>query len=241
LVEASLAQTSGVQWDRAERVHAACDRGRDRRREQGAQRPRQMATPSVFQMENGLCGGAPVGQHCPDAREGQRLGLATVAATTLRTAVIHMGQAAAVTGPFHCRHRKFATFAERPVFRHKGVAGNATGGPEKPSSKLKQHALLSAATASRLCAVTRTPTAPRCQPKLCKHAKMQTMTLSIATTPTNVRLGFDVERLFADDPDILRAMAEVDRSLIRLALARSLRERLRAGVAMARLASRFRT
>jgi hypothetical protein len=67
------------------------------------------------------------------------------------------------------------------------------------------------------------------------------MTLSIATTPTNVRLGFDVERLFADDPDILRAMAEVDRSLIRLALARSLRERLRAGVAMARLASRFRT
>jgi hypothetical protein len=70
---------------------------------------------------------------------------------------------------------------------------------------------------------------------------MQLMTLSMATTPTDVRQGFDVERLLADDPDILHAVAEVDRSLIRLALARSLRERLRAGVAMARLASRFRT
>ena len=79
-----------------------------------------------------------------------------------------------------------------------------------------------------------------CRPKLCEHARMQSMTLSNATTAKDVRLGIDVERLFADDPDILRAVAEVDRSLIRLALARSLRERLRSGVAMARLASRFR-
>jgi hypothetical protein len=50
----------------------------------------------------------------------------------------------------------------------------------------------------------------------------------------------DVERLFAGDPDILQAAAQIDRSLIQLALARSLRERLRAGVALARLASRFR-
>jgi hypothetical protein len=69
---------------------------------------------------------------------------------------------------------------------------------------------------------------------------MQIMTLSNATTAKDVRPGFDVKRLFASDPDILHAVAEVDRSLIRLALARSLRERLRAGVAMARLASRFR-
>jgi hypothetical protein len=44
----------------------------------------------------------------------------------------------------------------------------------------------------------------------------------------------------ADDPDVFLAVAEVDRSLIQLALARSLRERLRVGFAMARLASRFR-
>ncbi len=69
---------------------------------------------------------------------------------------------------------------------------------------------------------------------------MPSMALVNVTT-TDVRPGFDVKRLFADDPDILRAVAEVDRSLIQLTLARSLRERLRAGVAMARLASRFRT
>jgi hypothetical protein len=50
----------------------------------------------------------------------------------------------------------------------------------------------------------------------------------------------DVERLFSGDPDILQAAAQIDRSLIQLALARPLRERLRAGVALARLASRFR-
>jgi hypothetical protein len=66
------------------------------------------------------------------------------------------------------------------------------------------------------------------------------MTVSIASTATYVRQGFDVERLLADDPDVLLAVAEVDRSLIQLALALSLRERLRAGFAMARLASRFR-
>jgi|GEM_PF-3019051 hypothetical protein len=63
---------------------------------------------------------------------------------------------------------------------------------------------------------------------------------SSATAAKDVRLDFDVERLFAGDPDVLQAAQEVDRSLIQLALVRSLRERLRAGVAMARLASRFR-
>jgi hypothetical protein len=62
----------------------------------------------------------------------------------------------------------------------------------------------------------------------------------VNTATTDERPGFDVKRLLDDDPDILRAVAEVDRSLIQLALARPLRERLRAGVAMARLASRFR-
>jgi hypothetical protein len=41
------------------------------------------------------------------------------------------------------------------------------------------------------------------------------------------------------DPSLEEAAREVDRSLIRLAMNRSLRERLRAGVAMARLAARF--
>ncbi len=68
----------------------------------------------------------------------------------------------------------------------------------------------------------------------------ESMKLASATAVTDVRLGLDVERLFAGDPDILQAAAQIDRSLIQLALARSLRERLRAGVALARLASRFR-
>ena len=76
--------------------------------------------------------------------------------------------------------------------------------------------------------------------KPCTRARIGAMTVSIAPAATSARHGFDVERLLADDPDILRAVAEVDRSLIQLALARSLRERLRAGVAVARLASRFR-
>jgi hypothetical protein len=158
-------------------------------------------------------------------------------ATASTAAIICMGQAAAVAGLFHRRHRKRATFAKRPVFRHEGIAGSTTGWPKKPSSKLEQHAFLSAPLAQGF---VRPGQPLRCRPKLCKHAKVQTMALSIATTPTNIRLGFDVERLFASDPDILHAVAEVDRSLIRLALARSLRERLRAGVAMARLASKFR-
>ena len=65
-------------------------------------------------------------------------------------------------------------------------------------------------------AVRRMAKAPPCRPKLCEHARMQSMTLSNATTAKDVRLGIDVERLFADDPDILHAVAEVDRSLIRL-------------------------
>jgi len=40
--------------------------------------------------------------------------------------------------------------------------------------------------------------------------------------------------------DLAQAVAEVDRSLIRLALTWTLRERLQAGTAMARLAARFR-
>jgi hypothetical protein len=66
------------------------------------------------------------------------------------------------------------------------------------------------------------------------------MKLASATAVTDPRLGLDVERLFSGDPDILQAAAQIDRSLIQLALARPLRERLRAGVALARLASRFR-
>lgn len=42
------------------------------------------------------------------------------------------------------------------------------------------------------------------------------------------------------DAEILQAAAEVDRTLIQLALKRSLRERLRAGASLARLAARFR-
>jgi hypothetical protein len=66
------------------------------------------------------------------------------------------------------------------------------------------------------------------------------MKLASATAVTDLRLGLDVERLFSGDPDILQAAAQIDRSLIQLALARPLRERLRDGVALARLASRFR-
>jgi hypothetical protein len=45
----------------------------------------------------------------------------------------------------------------------------------------------------------------------------------------------------AEEPENLLAEAarEVDRTLIQLAMSRSLRERLRAGVAMSRLAARF--
>lgn len=42
------------------------------------------------------------------------------------------------------------------------------------------------------------------------------------------------------DPELVAAVAEVDATLIQLALQRSPFERLRAGVAMARFASRFR-
>jgi hypothetical protein len=42
------------------------------------------------------------------------------------------------------------------------------------------------------------------------------------------------------DAEILEAASEVDRMLIQLALGRSLRERLRAGASLARLAARFR-
>jgi hypothetical protein len=42
------------------------------------------------------------------------------------------------------------------------------------------------------------------------------------------------------DPELALAVGEIDRSLIRLALERSPFERLRAGVAMAKLAARFR-
>jgi hypothetical protein len=42
------------------------------------------------------------------------------------------------------------------------------------------------------------------------------------------------------DPELALAVEEIDRSLIQLALERSPFERLRAGVAMAKLAARFR-
>ena len=42
------------------------------------------------------------------------------------------------------------------------------------------------------------------------------------------------------DAEILQAAAEVDRTLIQLAMKRSLRERLRAGASLPRLAARFR-
>ncbi|WP_153824543.1 hypothetical protein [Polyangium spumosum] len=42
------------------------------------------------------------------------------------------------------------------------------------------------------------------------------------------------------DAEIVQAAAEVDRTLIQLALGRTLRERLRAGASLARVASRFR-
>ncbi len=51
----------------------------------------------------------------------------------------------------------------------------------------------------------------------------------------------DRERaLAALDAEILEAASEVDRTLIQLALRRTLRERLRAGASLARLAARFR-
>lgn len=46
--------------------------------------------------------------------------------------------------------------------------------------------------------------------------------------------------LAALDAELLEAAGEVDRTLIQLALDRSLRERLRAGASLARLAARFR-
>jgi hypothetical protein len=46
--------------------------------------------------------------------------------------------------------------------------------------------------------------------------------------------------LTALDAEILEAAGEVDRTLIQLALRRTLRERLRAGASLARLAARFR-
>ena len=55
------------------------------------------------------------------------------------------------------------------------------------------------------------------------------MKLASAAAVTDPRLGLDVERLFSGDPDILQAAAQIDRSLIQLALARPLRERLSAG------------
>jgi hypothetical protein len=147
LVESSLTQTTGVQGDRAQRVHTAVERSRDGRREQGAQGSRQVATPPVFQVKNRLGRGAPVGQHRPNPREGKRLGLAALAATVPAAAPVYMrqGQAAASTSMVHCRDRKRTALTEWPVFRDKGVAGSATCGPEKPSRKLKQHATLSAA------------------------------------------------------------------------------------------------
>jgi hypothetical protein len=49
-----------------------------------------------------------------------------------------------------------------------------------------------------------------------------------------------VELLQRMDPELVAAVAEVDETLIQLARQRSPFERLRAGVAMARFASRFR-
>jgi hypothetical protein len=46
--------------------------------------------------------------------------------------------------------------------------------------------------------------------------------------------------LLAQDAELAVAVGEVDRSLVELAMMRTLGERLRAGVAMARLAARFR-
>ena len=48
-----------------------------------------------------------------------------------------------------------------------------------------------------------------------------------------------MERLATSDPDVLRAVSEVDRSLIRSQLARSPLARLNLGVAFARGLSRF--
>ena len=168
-----------------------------------------MATPSVFQVKNRLGRGAPVGQHGPYPREGQRPGPAAVTATVFRAAIISLGQrqTAARADLFgsrrapsreswqgrgrgrerservwwgRCRsrsprrgkrvgrrwrvgsrgarktlpgfpaqwnHGKRATLAESHVLMDKGVAGSAAGRPEKLSSKLKQHASLSAAGA----------------------------------------------------------------------------------------------
>jgi len=44
----------------------------------------------------------------------------------------------------------------------------------------------------------------------------------------------------AQDQELRLALDEVDRTLIELAMTRSISERLRAGVAMARLGARFR-
>jgi hypothetical protein len=57
---------------------------------------------------------------------------------------------------------------------------------------------------------------------------------------TSVRPCSSSELLQRMDPELIAAVSEVDETLIRLALQRSPFERLRAGVAMARFASRFR-
>jgi hypothetical protein len=57
--------------------------------------------------------------------------------------------------------------------------------------------------------------------------------------PAALGLRDEHDEATADERELQQATAEIDRTLIQLALARSLRERLRAGVAMARLASRF--
>ena len=150
LIESSLAQTPGMQRDRAQGIHAVFNRIGDGGRKQSTQGPCEVSTPSMFQVENGLCGGAPVGQHGPNPRERQRARLTAVTARASAAVIIGMGKAAAVTGLFHCLHGKFATLAKRTVLRHKGVAGSATSGPEKLSSKPKEHTLLSAAAGSGL-------------------------------------------------------------------------------------------
>jgi hypothetical protein len=48
-----------------------------------------------------------------------------------------------------------------------------------------------------------------------------------------------IRALLARDPELASAVLDVDRSLIHLAMQRPLRERLRAGVGLSKLAARF--
>jgi len=63
---------------------------------------------------------------------------------------------------------------------------------------------------------------------------------SMSSPPPKSVLPPRVRALLNQDAELARAVGEVDRSLVELAMMRTLGERLRAGVAMARLGARFR-